>query len=84
MAIKTRLQAIATYFCCDVYEAEECRYQSTRTSMPVWTKGIAFYCVTKGSQKPAVHSDGMEWKWKRVDDNFINSFGWKIWKSESE
>lgn len=82
MGVKTRLQAIATHFGCDVHEMEESRYQSTKTSMPVWTTEDAYYCVTKGSQKPAVHKDGMEWNWVRSKDTLIESFGWKVWQSK--
>lgn len=80
MNIKTRKQALATYWGCDIAEVEDYRYQPTKTSIPVYTSGDKYYCVTK-NDKPATHRDGFDWNWKQVHDSLVEKYGWKIWVS---
>jgi hypothetical protein len=79
--MKTSIAAIATHLGMDNSEVREYRYHTGRTSLPVWSVDDSYYCVTKGTQKPAVHRDGMEFNWIKVKDNYVELDGWQVWKS---
>lgn len=79
--LKSKNEAFANHCGFDVSEVKEYRYHYGRTSQPVWALNDGYYCVTKGIQKPAVHREGMQWNWNELSDEFLNKFGYKIWKS---
>jgi hypothetical protein len=78
MEIKTRIQALAVYWGCDVEDVKNCRYQSTRTNIPVFTSDENYWCATKKNERPA---SGDEWCWTEQIDNYVNKYGWRIWKA---
>lgn len=81
--IKSPTQAIATHLQMDYAELKDYRYHYGHTSRPVYAVSENYWCCTKGSQKPASHRDGMEWKWVEVKDAFVNQYGYILWKSTS-
>lgn len=79
--IKSKRDAFATHCGLDYAETEHYRYHYGHTSQPVWAFDSCYYCVTKGSQKPAKYKgDADHWTWEEVKDNFVNTYGYKIWK----
>ena len=79
--MNTPTQALASHLQMDIQELKDYRYHYGHTSRPVYAVSDNYYCCTKGSQKPATHRSGMPWEWVEVKDNFINNFGYKIWKA---
>jgi len=82
--IKSRRDALAAHLSLDLADVNYYRYHTGHTSIPVYAFTEAYYCVTRGSEKPAKHRDGIEWKWVEVPDNYINQDGYKIWKAGTE
>lgn len=80
---KNKREAIAQHLMLDHAEVEDYRYHYGHTTQPVYAFTGCYYCVTKGSQKPAKHKYGFDWDWQEVADDFLNKFGYKIWKSET-
>jgi len=79
MNLRTRIQVLAFYWGCDVSDVKDCRYQSTRTNIPVFTANESYWCVTKHNEKPA---KGDEWNWVKQLDETANSQGWQIWSTD--
>lgn len=79
MKIKTRIQALAMFWGCDTEDVKECRYQSTRTNIPVFTSDNNYWCITKDTESPA---KGEEWNWFEQFDPLVNKDGWRIWKTQ--
>ncbi len=75
----TKNEAFAIHCGLDTSESKEYRYHYGRTSQPVYAIDNAYYCVTKGNEKPAIHRDGMEWNWSEIADSYLNENGYKIW-----
>jgi hypothetical protein len=80
--IKTKNEAFATFCNLDLNEVKEYRYHYGRTSQAVWAINDEYYCITKGSQKPAVHRDGMEFNWVEVPYTYLNLMDYRVWRSE--
>lgn len=81
--LKNKRSALAMHLMLDYSEVEDYRYHQGRTSQAVYAFEGGYYCVTKGSQKPAVHRDGFDWTWQEVADAHLNAQGYKIWKSDT-
>lgn len=79
--IKSKREALAQHFNLDFAETEDFRYHQGRTTQPVYAFTDFYICITKGGQKPATHRDGFEWNWVEIKDDFVNKFGYNIWKS---
>ena len=61
MTVRTDAERIAFMMGWDIAEVRECRYQSSRYKLAVYTIGDAYYCVPRGRAKPA----GFDWQpWK--------------------
>lgn len=74
---------MAVYWGCDVGDVDDCRYQSTRTNIPVWTADDDCFCITKTHEKPAIHKNAVsQWNWKPMTDKMLEKQGWKVWKAE--
>lgn len=83
--IKSRAEALARHLDWDIADLRDYRYHYGRTSVPVWSVGDTYYCVTKDSQKPARHRDGIEWGWvDKTADITLKSLGFRVWESKSE
>lgn len=82
--VKNKRDAIAAHLMLDYSEVEDYRYHFGLTTQPVYAFTDAYYCVTKGSQRPAKHREGLEWDWKEVVDDFVNRDGYRIWKSTTK
>lgn len=80
MSIKTKRQAVAQHLGMDSSEMEDYRYHYGHTSQPVYALDDTYYCAVKKGQKPATHREGMDWKWTEVKDDYVNGFGYKIFK----
>ena len=81
--IKNKREAIAQHLMLDHAEVEDYRYHYGHTTQPVYALTDAYYCATKGNQKPAKHKSGFDWEWVEVKDDYLNQYGYKIWKSNS-
>jgi len=62
-------EALASALCMDVAELRECRYQATRTAIPVYTLGDYYYCT---SQTNPGNLCGL--KWERMKDQFFAEY----------
>jgi hypothetical protein len=82
--VKSRKDALALRLGLDLADVEYYRYHPGATSVPVYAFDYCYYCVTRKTEKPATHRDGMEWAWVEVKDDYINRDGWHIWKSTNE
>lgn len=82
--IKSKRDAFAAHYMLDLAETEDYRYHYGHTSQPVWAFSEKYACVTKGNQKPATHTSGLEWKWKEIPDAFLNRNGYKLWEAPTE
>jgi hypothetical protein len=76
--VKTKRQAMAYHYCMDIAETEDNRYHYGRTTQPVWAFNSFYCCVTKETQRPAKHRDGMAWDWEQVGE----VDGFKIWEAK--
>lgn len=86
--MKTKKEALATHWGCDIADLKDCRYHAGRTSIPVYTSGNDYYCSTAGDGKPAIYlsrgkNQSTQWSWVEVKDDYVNSFGFKIWKHKN-
>lgn len=50
----------------DVSEVNEYRYQSTRTSAPVYAMSHGYYCCPTVGKKPPTG-----WRWRKAKDQFF-------------
>lgn len=82
--IKSKREAFAVHCGLDFSETEDFRYHYGRTTQPVWAFDTCYYCITKQGQRPAKHRDGIQWNWKEIKNQFINQFGYIIWKAGTE
>jgi hypothetical protein len=80
--MKSKLEAIATHLMMDISELKDYRYHFGRTSQPVFAIGDSYYCITKLTQKPAKHRDGMIWNWFETKDEYLNTYGYHVWESK--
>lgn len=79
----TGANVIAMEWGWDVNDLKDYRYQSTKTSVPVYAVDNAYYCATKEGEKPATHS-GIEWDWKNTGSSFGHCVGWIIWEAKGD
>jgi len=82
--IKNKREAIAQHLMLDYAEVEDYRYHYGHTTQPVYAFTGAYYCATKGTQKPAKHKYDIEWDWQEQKDDYLNQYGYRIWKAISE
>ncbi len=80
--IKSKKEAIATHLDMSYEDLEWHRYHYGHTSQPVYAFDKAYYCATKGSQKPAKYlgygGDEM-WEWQKKEDDYLTRQGYTIW-----
>lgn len=78
--MNTPTQALATHLQMDIQELKDYRYHYGHTTKPVYAINENYYCCTKNKEKPATYRrQSMIFEWVEVKDEFINSFGYKIW-----
>ena len=80
--MKNKKEAIAVYLMLDLSEVSDYRYHYGHTTIPVYAIDDCYYCATKGTEKPAKHRYNMEFNWIEVIDTYVNSYGFKIYKSQ--
>ena len=62
---------IATFFCSDIADVTEGRYQYGRTSIPVYVIGNNYYCCPpEGSTKLPQTDKDMPWDWKPIGEMY--------------
>lgn len=64
----------------EISEARECRYQPTRTKIPVYTSGDDYFCVSK--KDPGALLD-MKWQ-KHTDQFWAEQSKTVLWISKPE
>ena len=77
-------EILAMYLGWDTTELRDCQYQYGRYSRPVYVVGNDYFCVVRGSGKPARllrEMDGEQFPWEEVKDAFANAEGCKIYKA---
>lgn len=73
---------VAMHLGWDSSDVDDYRYHAGRTDIPVYAIGDHYYCASKFGKKPARYiGEKDHWQWKEVEDSYIESLEWQIWKA---
>lgn len=82
--IKSAKSALANHFGWDIAEMKDYEYQAGLYTKQVFSVGADdYYCAStdpKKLPKPVSKNRGSDFNWVEVPDNFVNKYGWKIFK----
>lgn len=84
--IKSAKSALANHFGWELSEVKDYEYHAGSYTKPVYALSNSYYCASKDEKrlpKPFSENDG-KFDWIEVKDDFINQFGWKIFKASTE
>lgn len=84
--IKSAKSALATYFGWELSEVKEYEYHPGQYTKPVYGLSDAYFCATKNKKKLPVPLDDNDYgfEWEEVKDDFVNSYGWYIFKAPNK
>jgi hypothetical protein len=72
--------AFCEAFSLDYAEAEESRYQQTRTPCPVYFSGNDYFTATSSEgREPKANAD---YQWAKEPSSLNERFGWQLWKAK--
>jgi len=82
--MKTGKEALSAHTDIDYNDLDDYAYQHGRFTKVVYGLPNGYYCASKDSKLPQpTRGSDNKITWVEQPDNFVNSYGWKIYKADS-